>query len=59
MIEDREALDLLDPREMRIDSVDGCLDLGADSVVARHRRRVGGMPIPAASRAAASLSSIY
>ena len=30
MIEDREALDLLDPREMRIDSVDGCLDLGAD-----------------------------
>jgi len=27
---------------MRIDSIDGCLDLGADSVVVRHRRRVGG-----------------
>jgi hypothetical protein len=27
---------------MRIDSVDGWLDLGADSVVVRHRRRVGG-----------------
>ena len=43
---------------MRIDSVDGCLDLGGVRTVVRLVAGSAGMPIPAASRAAASLSSV-
>ena len=52
VVEDREALDLLDPRELRVDGVDLLLDLGADAGVGGDRRRVGRDPEPLGELAA-------
>ena len=44
--EDREALDLLDPREAPVDPVNLFLELGVDPGIAGDRDRVGGDPEP-------------
>lgn len=56
--EDREALDLLDPRELPVDPVDLLLELCVDLRIGGDRYRVGGDPNRSASFTDSSRSRV-